>query len=104
MLPKFSRLDPGNTNNTDRNDVNKRKTHTHTHTHTCTTHPHTHTHTHTPEKTETFRERQHWKGLVSMKVSDTHPFLKQPHLFYQPLHVYDPTPFFSKISKSHSPL
>ena len=47
------------------------------------------------------------KGLVSMKRSDTSPFLKQPHLFYQPLHFYGrnlkPAPFFSEISKTQSP-
>ena len=40
-----------------------------------------HTHTH-----QTLRERLHWKGLVSIKISNTLPFLKQPPLFYQPLH------------------
>ena len=47
------------------------------------------------------------KGLVSMKRSDTSPFLKQPHLFYQPLHFYGrnlkPAPFFSEISKTQPP-
>ena len=47
------------------------------------------------------------EGLVSMKRSDTSPFLKQPHLFYQPLHFYGrnlkTAPFFSEISKTQSP-
>ena len=41
-----TRLFLQNTNNTDRNGVNKQNTHPPTHTHT-NTHTHTHTHTHT---------------------------------------------------------
>ena len=40
---------------------------------------------HTPHTHQTLRERLHWKGFVSMKISNTLPFLKQPPLFYQPL-------------------
>ena len=56
--------------NTDRNGVNKQHTHTHTHTHTPNT-----------QKKITLER-------VSMKISDTPPFLKQLHLFYQSLHFY----------------
>ena len=54
---------------------NKQHIHTHTHTHTRT-----HTHTHTDQ---TLRKRWHWKGLVSMKISDTPPpfFLNNLPLF-----------------------
>ena len=50
-----TRFFPRSTNDTDRNGVNKQNTHTHTHTHT---------------------PRLHWKGLVSMKTSDTLAFFK----------------------------
>ena len=42
-----------NTNNTDRNDVNKQNTHTHAHTHA---HTHTHTHTKRSEKDSTGKD------------------------------------------------
>ena len=42
-----------NTNNTDRNDVNKQNTHTHAHAHT---HAHTHTHTKHSEKDSTGKD------------------------------------------------
>ena len=60
-----------NVNNTDRNGVNKQK----------------HTHTH-----QALREREITLERVSMKISDT-PFLKQPDLFYQPLHFELPHPY-----------
>ena len=66
-----------NVNNTDRNGVNKQK------------HTHTHAHTHTPSPQ---REREITLERVSMKISDT-PFLKQPDLFYQPLHFELPHPY-----------
>ena len=75
-----------NTNNTNRNGVNKQNTHTHTHTHTHTT----------------LREGLHWKGLVSMKISYTPLFENNPPpLFYQPLPFYGKKsgpPLFSRIS------
>ena len=84
------------TASTNRNGVNKQNTrHTLSHTHT---HTHTHTHAH-----QTFR---HWKGLVSMKINDTCPFLKQPHLFYQPLHFYRKNlnpPFSENFGNSTNP-
>ena len=46
-----------NTNNTDRNSVNKQNTHTY----------------------HTLREWWHWKGLVNMKIIDTHLFLNTPY-------------------------
>ena len=55
-----------NTNNTNRNGVNIQNKHTHTHK------TNTHTRIH-----QTLRERKHWKGLVSMKLSDTPPFWKK---------------------------
>ena len=58
-----------NTRKTDRNGVNKQNAHRHT--------PNT--------------QRKIILEKVSMKISDTTPlplFLKQPHLFYQPLHFY----------------
>ena len=63
----------------------------------------THTHTH-----QTLRERQHWKELVSMRISDTLPFLEYPLpiLPTQPLPFYGKNlnlPFFSKIFKNSSP-
>ena len=72
-----------NTNNTDRNGVNK-QTHRHTH--------------------QTLRERLHWKQLVSVK-SDP-PFLKQLPLFYQPLPFYGKKlklPFYKSFENSNTP-
>ena len=68
-----------NTDNTDRNGVNKQNT--------CTN--------------QTLRERYR-KGLVSMKIRDTPFFKKQPHLFCQPLHfigrnIGTPPLFFQKF-------
>ena len=69
-----------NTYKTDRNGVNKQNRHTN----------------------QTLKERYHWNGLVSMKIRDTSHFLKQPHLFCQPLHFYGkkylnaPPPLFFK--------
>ena len=63
-----------NTNNTDRNDVNKQKN------------------THT----------KHWKGLVSRKISDIHLFKTTPYLTNPPFYEKNlnaiPAPHFAKIS------
>ena len=65
-----------NTINTDENGVNKQNTHTH------------HTHTQREREREKEREKHTEKGSVSIKISDTPSFLKQPPLFYQPLPFY----------------
>ena len=76
-----------NTTNTDKNDVNKQDTHTHT--------------------PNTQREREIALGMVSIKINDTPllPFLKQPHLFYQPFHFYGKNnlnpPFFENLENSN---
>ena len=53
------------------------------------------------------RERLHWKGLVSMKISDI-PFFKRPPIIPNPaflLEKYDPPrpPDFVKILKTQPP-
>ena len=72
--------------NTDRNGLNEQNTHTHTHTNTH----------------QTLRER-YTLERVSMKINDTSPFLKQPHLFYQPPPLFYGkslnAPFFWKFWK-----
>ena len=57
-----------NTNNTDRNGVNKQNTHTQTHTNT---HKHTHTHTHTKHS-----EKDNTLERVTIKISDIPPIFK----------------------------
>ena len=64
-----------NTNNTDRNDVNKQNTHTHTHTHTPNT------------------QRKIILDRFSIQISDI-PFFETTPLFYS-----EPLPFFRKFSK-----
>ena len=52
------------------------------------------------------RERLHWKGLVSMKISDI-PFFKRPPIIPNPaflLEKYDPPPSrFCKNSENSTP-
>ena len=67
------------TNNTDRNGVNKERAHTSN-----------------PQSNIT----------LSMKISDTPLFQTGPPLFYQPLHFYGKNlnpPFFQKFRKLNSP-
>ena len=77
-----------NTNHTDRKGVDKQNTSTYTHTH------------------QTLRERQHRKGLISMKTCDIPLFLKQPpsyfthpSLFMRKIWI---PPFFQKFHKLNS--
>ena len=61
----------GNTNNTNRNGVNKQNTHTHTHIHT-----HTHTHTHTPN-TQRNTIHNHIKFIIKYSLkTQFHLFIK----------------------------
>ena len=64
------------TNNTNRNGVNIRNKHIHTRIH------------------QTLRERKHWKGLVSMKLSDTPPWKKNNN---NSTYITNPSIFMGKI-------
>ena len=50
-------------------------------------------------------QRWHWKGLVSLKISDN-PYCRTNHQFYQPFPFMGKiwTPFFGKNSKIGTPL
>ena len=77
---------------TNRNCINKQNTR--------------HTYTHTRARAHAHQTFRHWKGLVSMKINDTCPFLKQPHLFSQPLHFYRKNlnpPFSENFGNSTNP-
>ena len=85
-----------NTNNADRNGVNKQNTHTHTRT------KHS-------EKDNTGKGDLVWKkwdyGVMTLTPWWYPLFLKQAHLFTKSLHFYEknlnPCPVFLKILKTH---